>query len=108
MPHEITLSEADFDKIISDSKVPVLVDFWAPWSRSCQFADPILSEIAEEKAGKFVIGKLNVDDCPNIVERYGVTGIPTMIIFKEGKQVKRIAGTLPKQMLEQSIDPYIE
>ncbi len=106
MSNEIILSDADFNKVISESDIPILVDFWAPWCAPCRFVSPVLSEIVNENAGVLKLGKLNVDDHPAVAQRYGITGIPTIILFKDGEPVERIVGALPKQMLEQVLEPY--
>ena len=105
--NEITLTDGDFDTIVSNSDKPMLVDFWAPWCGPCRFVGPILSEIANEHAANLKVGKLNVDENQQTAAKYGITGIPTMIIFKGGKPVERIVGALPKKMLEQAIQPHI-
>jgi len=105
--NEITLSDNDFDDVITKSDVPILVDFWAPWCGPCRFVAPILSEIASERAGSLKIGKLNVDENQITAVKYGITGIPTMIIFKGGVPVERIVGAMPKNMLDQAIQPHL-
>ena len=107
MSKEIILTDNEFDKTVAGSALPVLVDFWAPWCGPCRFVGPILSEIAEEQGDRLVVGKLNVDDNPQTARRYGITGIPTLILFKEGKPVKRIVGALPKAMLEEELKPHL-
>ncbi len=107
MSNEIVLSDADFDKIISESEVPILVDFWAPWCAPCRFVSPVLTEIAEERTGALKIGKLNVDENQAVAAKFGITGIPTMIMFKNGEPVERIVGAMPKPMLEQAIEPHL-
>ena len=107
MSKEIQLTDSDFDKVIGESELPVLVDFWAPWCGPCRFVGPILSEIADEQSDKLVVGKLNVDDNKNVPSKFGITGIPTMILFKGGEPVERIVGALPKPMLEQALEKHI-
>lgn len=107
MSHEIQLSDAEFDKVIAESKVPVLVDFWAPWCGPCQFLGPILSEIAEERAATLKVGKLNVDNNQETARKFGITGIPTMILFKDGQPVERLVGALPKPMLEEALQKHL-
>lgn len=107
MSREITLTDDIFDQTIADSKLPILVDFWAPWCGPCRFIAPVLTEIADEKAGQLTIGKMNVDDNPQIPHRFGISGIPTLILFKGGRAVEKIVGALPKAMLEKALAPHL-
>jgi len=77
--------------------LPVLVDFWAPWCGPCQTAGPVIEELAKEYEGKIKVGKLNVDENPKISEKYGILSIPTVIIFKNGEEVKRQVGFVGKE-----------
>ena len=87
----LELTGANF-KATVDGQTPVLVDFWAPWCGPCRAIAPILEEIAKEFEGKAVIGKVNVDNNPDIASQFGVRGIPTLILFKEGKIKEQIVG----------------
>jgi thioredoxin 1 len=107
MSKEITLTDDTFESTVANSALPILVDFWAPWCGPCRFVGPILSEIAEEQADRITIAKLNVDDNPRSAHRFGVSSIPTMIVFKGGKAVERIVGALPKAQLEKQIAPHL-
>ncbi|PIP15399.1 MAG: thioredoxin, partial [bacterium (Candidatus Ratteibacteria) CG23_combo_of_CG06-09_8_20_14_all_48_7] len=78
---EIILTEANFETEVAESTLPVLVDFWAEWCSPCQMLGPIVSQIASEYAGKVKVAKLNVDENPNIAGRFGIMGIPTLILF---------------------------
>ncbi len=108
MSREITMTDENFDQTISSSTLPILVDFWAPWCGPCRFIAPVLSEIAEEKHELITIGKMNVDDNPVIPSRFGISGIPTLILFKGGKAVEKIVGALPKAMLEKALEPHLK
>ena len=90
----VKVTDADFDATISEGLV--LVDFWAPWCGPCQIIGPILDEVSEEMEGKVTIAKLNVDENQATPQKYGVQGIPTMILFKNGQLVDRIVGARPK------------
>lgn len=102
-----TLSDATFDEEIGSSSTPVLVDFWAEWCGPCKMIAPILEEIADEKGDAIKILKLNVDDAPEIARRFEVMSIPTMILFKDGEEAKRIIGAKPKQALVDDIAEFL-
>lgn len=97
------IGDADFDNVLNGGK-PVFVDFWAPWCGPCRIVGPIVEDLAPSYDGKAVIAKLNVDDNPMVAQRYGVTSIPTMMMFKDGKLVDRMVGAAPKGALQQFID----
>jgi len=104
---EIELNESDFEEVVDKSELPILVDFWAPWCGPCRAIAPILTEIAEEHSDKIQIGKLNVDENPAVAQQFAVTGIPTLILFKDGNPVERLVGVMPRHMLEQQLQPYL-
>lgn len=103
----ITLSELTFDEEVGGSTEPILVDFWAEWCGPCRIIAPILEEIAEEQVGRLKVAKLNVDEAPRIAQRYGVMSIPTMILFKDGQQAKRVVGAKPKASLMRDLSEYL-
>lgn len=96
----LTLEDASFERDVLKSDVPVLVDFWAPWCAPCRAIAPAVEELADTYAGKVKVGKLNVDDHPNIPQRYGIRGIPTLLLFKGGAAVDQIVGGVPKSKIE--------
>jgi len=97
------LTDTTFESTVNGDK-PVFVDFWAPWCGPCRVIGPIVEELAPSYSGRAVIAKMNVDDNPNVPQRFGVTSIPTMMIFKKGALVDRMVGAVPKSALQQFID----
>lgn len=102
-----TVTDTTFASEVLGSETPVLVDFWAEWCGPCRQVSPILEEIAEENPGKLTVAKLNIDENPEITREYQVMGIPTMILFKNGEQVKQIQGAKPKAMLLRDLEGTI-
>ena len=95
----VHINDADFEKDVLKSDKPVLVDFWAEWCGPCKQISPILDEISKEMAEKLTIAKVNIDKNPESPSKYGVRGIPTMILFKEGKAVSTKVGSMPKSKI---------
>ena len=105
MPLNVTDSE--FDSTVTQSELPVLVDFWAPWCGPCQMVAPVLEDLAREYAGKLVVAKVNTDQNHEHAQQLGIMGIPTMVLMKDGREVDRVVGALPKQALKQWIDSAV-
>lgn len=97
-------TDANFENEVLQSEQPVLVDFWAPWCGPCRQIAPLIDQLAEENAGSVKIGKVNVDDNGATAQKYGVSSIPTLMIFKGGEPVERFVGLQPKARLQESLD----
>ena len=104
MSRPVEIEEATFDESVIKAKMPVLVDFWAPWCRPCLMAAPVLEELAEEYAGRITIAKVDVDHNMKIAAKYNIMAIPNLIIFKNGEPVSQIVGYKPKAELKRDLD----
>ena len=102
--HVVKLTDSSFEAEVSKSSIPVLVDFWAEWCGPCRMMSPILDEVAPAYKDKLKIGKLNVDENQDSPSKFGVMNIPTMILFKSGKEVERIVGAMSKAELQKKLD----
>ncbi len=100
----IELTDATFDEIVHNSEVPVLVDFWAPWCGPCKMIGPIIEELAGEYVGKAKVCKLNTDDARDSAVEFGISAIPTIILFKDGQVQKKWVGLTAKKDLAEAID----
>jgi thioredoxin 1 len=98
------VTDADFEKSILQGGKPALVDFWAPWCGPCRIIGPIVAELAPSYQGRAIIAKMNVDDNPIVAQKFGITSIPTLLMFKDGRMVDRMVGALPKGELQKFID----
>ena len=103
----LNFTDGSFDQEVLKSDVPVLVDFWAPWCGPCKAMTPTIDAVATEYAGKIKIGKMNTDDNPSTPSRYQVRGIPTLILFKDGKPVDQRVGAMPKPDLKKMLDAQL-
>ncbi len=98
------VTDANFDQEVIKSSIPVLIDFWAPWCGPCKAIAPIVDELAKDYAGKLKVVKINVDDNPETPARYGVRGIPNLLIIKDGQVKEQIVGAVPKGHLVNAVD----
>lgn len=106
LPWLVEVGESGFASAV-DATVPVLVDLWAPWCGPCRMVAPILEELARHRAGRLKVVKVNVDDTPEVSAELGVQGIPTMLLFVDGREVARQVGALPAAALEQWLDSHV-
>ncbi len=108
MAKPLEITDETFQSEVLDSDKPVLIDFWADWCGPCRMIAPSVKDIAEEYDGVLKVGKIDVDDNPAVPGRYGVVGIPTLMLFKGGKVVERVTGALPKNRIVAQIKPHLE
>lgn len=104
----IHVTDAEFEKTVMNSSVPVIVDFWAPWCGPCKMIAPTLEKIAKENAGKVIVAKVNTDKDPEWAMKFGVQGIPTMLFVSGGKIVHRQVGALPEPILRTIVTQFLE
>ncbi|MBI3953877.1 MAG: thioredoxin [Chloroflexi bacterium] len=103
----IDVGDKDFEKRVIASELPVLVDFWAPWCGPCRLVAPVVSALAGDYDGRMSFAKLNVDDNPLTAVRFGIRGIPTLVVFKDGKAVGSIVGYQPKAQLQKRLEAIL-
>ena len=103
----LTFSDGDFNKSVLESPTPVLVDFWATWCGPCHVMAPTVDSLASEYEGRIGVGKVNVDENPEIAERFGIRSIPTLLLFKEGKVVDGAIGVADKKRLTELLEKHV-
>jgi len=101
------VSDSTFEESVLKSDIPVVVDFWAPWCGPCRMVAPVVEELASEYDGKVAFAKLNTDENPMVCNQFGIRSIPTLIMFKSGKEVSRIVGFRPKADFKKQIDAIL-
>jgi thioredoxin 1 len=105
--HPLTVTDADFERVVLAADVPVLVDFWADWCGPCRMVAPVVEGIAKEFAGRALVAKLDVDANPMTAQQYGVMSIPTLIYFQNGREVDRAVGAQPANVLHQKLEAWL-
>ena len=108
MSEPVAIDDSNFEQVVLNSKIPVLLDFWAAWCAPCRMVAPVVDELAQEYDGKVSFGKVDVDQNPKIAGKYGIMSIPTLILFKDGKPITNMVGFKPKAQLKQSLDSILE
>src|SRR5262245_35063437 len=107
MASVLAVGDDSFDREVLQSATPVLIDFWAPWCAPCRAIGPVVEELAKEYAGRLKVVKMNVDENPQTPSRYGVRGIPNLILFKGGQVKEQIIGAVPKTQLVKAITSVV-
>src|SRR6476620_10336475 len=105
--HVKDVSDSGFETDVLKSDQPVLVDFWAPWCAPCRMLAPTVEAVAEKYAGKARVVKLNVDDNPSVSQRFGIKGIPTLILFKNGHEEERVVGATSEKAISRMLDKHV-
>lgn len=103
----IEVNDANFEEVVLQSDIPVVVDFWAEWCGPCRMIGPIVEELAEEYRGRIVVAKMDVDSNPAIPSKLGIRNIPTVLFFKGGQQVDKQVGAVPKTVIAQKFDALL-
>lgn len=104
----IHVTDEAFEKVVMQSELPVIVDFWAPWCNPCKMIAPTLDKLAKEQEGKLVVAKINTDDHAAWMQKFGIQGIPTLLFISKGKVVHRQVGALPERMLRDVVAQFLE
>jgi thioredoxin 1 len=104
MPEPLHVDDSSFKEVVLEAEMPFLVDFWAPWCGPCRAIAPLVSELADEYAGRAGFAKVNVDENPKVATEYGIRSIPTLLLFKDGKPMTQIVGLRTKADLKKHLD----
>jgi len=103
----VALNDSTFPETVEQDPAPILVDFWAEWCMPCRALAPVIEELAEEFKGKVRFAKVNVDECKDVPTKFGIRGIPTIILFDKGKKVNELVGNQPKEKIRTMLDSLV-
>ena len=104
---DLNFTDSSFKQEVLESQMPVLVDFWAPWCAPCRIVSPTIDELGKEYEGKVKVGKMNVDENPNVAGQYGIMSIPSIVFFKNGQPIKTMIGAQSKENYKQEIEQVL-
>jgi len=103
----LNLNDENFSENVESNNTPILVDFWAEWCMPCRALAPVLDELSKEFEGKVRFAKVNVDECKEVPAKYGIRGIPTLILFNDGKKVEELVGNQPKEKIRTALNSVV-
>jgi thioredoxin 2 len=107
LPWLVDADDSSFDEVVKGS-LPVVVDFWAPWCGPCRIVSPAVERLASSPPGRVKVVKVNTDDSPRVSQRFGIQGIPTLVVMKDGKEADRVTGAMPEPQIRQWLEPRLQ